>query len=564
MMKRIGAAINKIAKGMARLPDFLPWLGGAHKAVLDQVPQERARFVQMALVLLTTASIAMVSMIFAMNDGVKAPLAVAVVIGVCWGFIILNLDRFLVLSMGATRAGRRLFLMAVPRLLLATVVSIVIATPLTLRIFQHDINVQIAKAQATESKQLKGLIAQSGPAQDAGQVQAQISRDEQTLAGHLPVTVTNPQLQDAQAAVNQLQPKVAQADQTVITTREAYQCEVDGSGPGCAGASDRQGYGPIAKAKQAEYDQAVSSYNSLSAQLAAAQRNLNSAEQSLAQAQGQTLAQDQQTARQELPGLQKKYEQLEAQVQKSDNSAQQAVNNDNGILAQLSGLSAAATSNPILGFAQFIVTALFFLIEILPVMVKFLVNMGPMTTYETVAKTEEEKIVDKARQERITARRNTERDSDAERKIKDGDVQKRINVARDMNEREERLGIRANEHVENEMRAILDVALRNWSDQVQAALVGSSGLPGVGATGPATNSRSGPNGGEATPNGGSGLNASGNGPHGLQQNGHSPGPAGYLGHPHGQGTGRGGPLPPPPLRTLPTQDFGLPEDDDLL
>jgi hypothetical protein len=211
MMKRIGMVMKQMARTMARLPDFLPWLGGADKTILAQVPQERARFVQMALVLLTTSSIAMVSMIFAMNDGVKAPLAVAVLVGVFWAFIILNLDRFLVLSMGATRAGRRLFLMAVPRILLATVISIVIATPLTLRIFQHDINVEIAKSQATESKQLKGLIAQSGPAQEASQVQDKITADEQILAGRLPVNVTNPQLQDAQAQVNQLQPKVAQA-----------------------------------------------------------------------------------------------------------------------------------------------------------------------------------------------------------------------------------------------------------------------------------------------------------------------------------------------------------------
>lgn len=547
--------MKQMARTMAWLRDFLPWLGGADKTILAQVPQELARFVQMALVLLTTLSIAMVSMIFAMNDGVKAPLAVAVLVGVFWAFIILNLDRFLVLSMGATRAGRRLFLMAVPRILLATVISIVIATPLTLRIFQHDINVEIAKSQATESKQLKGLIAQSGPAQEASQVQDKITADEQILAGRLPVNVTNPQLQDAQAQVNQLQPKVAQAEQTVITTREAYQCEVDGSGPGCAGASDRSGYGPIAEAKKAQYDQAVSAYDSLSGQLATAQKNVNSADQSLGQAQGQTLAQDQNAARQELPGLKTEYGKLEAQVQNADNNAQQAVNNDNGILAQLSGLSAAAASNPILGFAQFIVTALFFLIEIMPVMVKFLLNMGQMTAYETVAKTEEEKIVDQARQSRITARRNTERDSGRERKTKDSDSQKLINVAEDMNKREEALGIRANEHVAKEMEAILDVALQEWSHQVRAALGG--GLPGAaggpfgtgapGGTGPAGNGNGGPYGGDGQNGGG----ARGRGP-------------GSFGNGSGNRSGNGGPSAPS-LRTPPSvQGFGLPEDEDLL
>ena len=57
------------------ISDSLAWLGGADKDTLAVVPQERMRFIQMALVLLTTASIAMVSMMFAMNDGVKVPLA---------------------------------------------------------------------------------------------------------------------------------------------------------------------------------------------------------------------------------------------------------------------------------------------------------------------------------------------------------------------------------------------------------------------------------------------------------------------------------------------------------
>src|ERR1700677_4525992 len=99
--------------------DLLAWLGGAQLDVLAQVPYERARFIQMALVLLTTSGIGTLSMMFALYDGVHVPLAVAIVGGLVWGFIILNLDRFLVLSMGHTRDWKRLVLMALPRLCLA-------------------------------------------------------------------------------------------------------------------------------------------------------------------------------------------------------------------------------------------------------------------------------------------------------------------------------------------------------------------------------------------------------------------------------------------------------------
>src|SRR5579875_1697241 len=101
----------------------MAWLGGGDREILRRVPQERVRFVQMAGVLLTTAGIAVISMTFALHDGVKAPLAWSVILGAAWGIVILNLDRFLVLSMGSTRDRKRLVLITLPRLALAVVLA---------------------------------------------------------------------------------------------------------------------------------------------------------------------------------------------------------------------------------------------------------------------------------------------------------------------------------------------------------------------------------------------------------------------------------------------------------
>ena len=49
--------------------DFMAGLGGADSEILAKAPRERARFVQMAGVLLTTAGIAILAMIFALHDG---------------------------------------------------------------------------------------------------------------------------------------------------------------------------------------------------------------------------------------------------------------------------------------------------------------------------------------------------------------------------------------------------------------------------------------------------------------------------------------------------------------
>ncbi len=452
--------------------DFLAWLGGANKDVLDQVPHERARFVQMAIVLLTTSSIAVLSMMFALNDGVHVAFPVAVIGGLFWGFVILNLDRFLVLSMGHTRDWKRLLLMALPRLALAMVISLVVATPMTLRIFQHDINNQLVAAQAAESKQDAKLVQQSGPAIEAGQVQSKIETDKQIVAGHLQGTVSSPQLSDAETAVQTLTPQVQAAQTAMDKAQAAYQCEADGSGPGCEGASNLPGDGPLEQLKHTEFIQAQTKYDTLNSQLQAAQAEVTAAQAGAEKTQGQTLAQQQATAKAQLPGLEAQYSTLEAQVQKNEASAQNAVQNNNGILAQLQALSTAGAQNPMLGVAQWVVTLLFFCIEILPVMVKVLLNIGPLSTYERILKTEEDIITDRAKLKRVTSRRDAERES-----------AKQIAIDEDMRQLEEDLGKKANRHVAKHMEAILDVALAEWSKQVQAKLNVQVPPPGTGAPG---------------------------------------------------------------------------------
>lgn len=518
------------------ISDSLAWLGGADMDTLAAVPQERPRFVQMALVLLTTSSIAMVSMMFAMNDGVGVPLAAAIAVGIFWGFVILNLDRYLVMSMGHVRTWRRMLMMALPRLLLAAVISLVIATPLTLRIFQHDINVQVAKTQATESSQMKTLEGKSLPAQQAAQVQKQIDSDKSILAGHLPVNVSNPQLQDDQTQVSQLQPKVARAKTAEINAYEAWQCELYGDGTHCANASSRSGNGPIAQAKQAVYQQDLATYNSLNQQLQTTQSKLAAEEKKLGSAQNTQLSQYQATARRDLPVEEKKLAGLNAQVQAEQNSAQSAVTNDNGILAQLSALSAAGAANSILKFAQIIVTLLFFFIEILPVMVKLLLNLAPPTAYDRVLETQTKMITDKADLKRVGARRDAERASDEHRKLEDGESRVRVKVADDMRQREEDLGVRANEHVANEMKTILDAQLAEWTRQVRSQL----GLPGQGST---------PPNGNGAHQGNGHYNGTGPWPGSASPNGNGNGTASV----NGGSTGRSS-----------ASDFGLPPDGGLL
>src|SRR5690349_13751932 len=99
------------------------------------------------------------------------------------------------------------------------------------------------------------------------------------------------------------------------------------------------------------------------------------------------------------------------------------------------------------------------MVELLPVLVKFLLTLGPPALYDRITDLEEDTSYDNATWERNDNRRKIEQDSKKQQEIED-----------DMRTREKHLGIKANEHVARRMEAILDVALQQWGEQVTNTL----------------------------------------------------------------------------------------------
>jgi Domain of unknown function (DUF4407) len=189
------------------------------------------------------------------------------------------------------------------------------------------------------------------------------------------------------------------------------------------------------------------------------------------QQQGAALARYQAQARKNLPGLQAQYAALEARIAGIKNSDQAADDNNTGLLAQLSALSAASSQNLGLQLARLTVLALFFIIEILPVSVKFLLNMGEPTAYEIAAQLQEDQIADSARIRRAESRQLEQRQSEARINA----AETRISIETDMRNREAELGKRANAHVASHVQEILDAALLEWADQARSRLPRAGG-----------------------------------------------------------------------------------------
>lgn len=144
-----------MARRRGRIGNALAVLAGARADILQVAPGSRAKFVALGGVLLSTGGLAVLSAAFAVHMAVGAVWPVAILIGLFWGLVIVNLDRMLLVGMAHDSSTKRNLLMAVPRVGLALVLGIVISTPLTLQIFHKEIDTEIVALQAEQSDAYK-------------------------------------------------------------------------------------------------------------------------------------------------------------------------------------------------------------------------------------------------------------------------------------------------------------------------------------------------------------------------------------------------------------------------
>ena len=143
------------------LNEFLWICAGADRKVLRQCPTEHAKYAGIGGTILFTAIMASISggyaiyKVFADEVFDKAnevwitdmnAVYTAIAFGIVWGLLIFNLDRFMVNTMfsdGTEKITKEEIRGALPRLVLAVFIGIVISTPIELRIFKDKIQSQL-------------------------------------------------------------------------------------------------------------------------------------------------------------------------------------------------------------------------------------------------------------------------------------------------------------------------------------------------------------------------------------------------------------------------------------
>ena len=358
----------------------LIWLSGAQPEILAEFKHDQPKYVGIGSAVLITATMAAVSMTFALHIALDASVLAAIPFALAWGLAIMSLDRWLVVSM-----TRKQLLLAIPRALLGLLFGIIISTPLTLQIFHVEIANRISYDHTNDlvaydsSAAVKKLTtAVTADQQAVAKDQAVINSGGGATSGSDPTITADKQ-------------KLASDQAQEQTYYKSWHCELYG---GCAGTYV-QGEGPAAKADYANYQYYLKQVQIDQTQLATDQTALrksdstdsanavNGAQSSLIRDKAQ-LTQDQST----LTSMKDNYK--------------TTLDKDTGILASLQALDELRMSNPTLFAAEFLLFLFFTAIEWLPIGVKLLLNLGPENSYEKALGEAEQVSLMRAENERMT------------------------------------------------------------------------------------------------------------------------------------------------------------------
>ena len=215
-------------------------LVGVRERILDWVPEERARYTGLGIIVLNTGVLAALAMLTAMGRIVSAPILAFIPLALLWGWIIISIDRWLITSTHGIHPARSMLRIFAPRLLLTVLLALTIAELLTLRIFQPALDRQVRQTQATQITQYESRLQSCNP--PTGEP------DSSRTCNGARLSIKNPSgdvTSEISASVQQrgvLQSEVNGIETNIATLQNKAEDECAGTkGPGFSGVP---GFGP--------------------------------------------------------------------------------------------------------------------------------------------------------------------------------------------------------------------------------------------------------------------------------------------------------------------------------
>lgn len=350
---------------------WLSWVGGADEEVLRHASGDRIKYSTLGGVILGTGFLAGASATFALQSTLGRPIVEAVLVGLVWGLLIVTLDRQLLATMTRQSGFWRNVGLAVPRLLLAVLLGFVISTPLVLQIFDPEIQEQLDANRNARVEQIVG--AEGRPGEDGQPPAAEVDRIDELQAemARLADPVQDPEVRRLTEAV-----ALEQAETDRLSLQVG--CEVGVAAVECS-SDVVPGEGPRFRENRRLLGESQGRLADLQDQLTTA---TTAARDAVATAQADATS-PLNSAETELAAL--------VAAREGELASTEA---NNGLSARIEALDQLGRANPTVGWAHYILIAMFAAIEVLPVLSKILSLAGPPTLYEKLAARREQETVD--------------------------------------------------------------------------------------------------------------------------------------------------------------------------
>jgi hypothetical protein len=303
---------TSVISDMQKITSLLLLASGVDLRTLEQCPSERNKYAGIGATIFFTGLFAAMAAAYALYT-VFDSYWIAIGLGILWGLMIFNLDRYIVSSMRKdSRFSRELFT-ALPRIILAVVISIVIVKPLELKIFAKEIDPELVVME-----------------------QQAYAREDAEIKNRYVPTLTELR-QQVQSLNVEITSKSLQRDALVA----AAQQEADGTG-----GSKRRNLGPIYKVKRGDADKAELELQTLVL--------LNT---------------------EKIRALDARIQEAERAMSTEINALVRT--KFNGPAARLEALSRLTAENPAMWWAHIFIVFLFMILECTPILVKLISRSGP-------------------------------------------------------------------------------------------------------------------------------------------------------------------------------------------
>ena len=180
-----------------RLSSFFIFCSGAVDSILKRCPSDYNKYHGIGATIFFTGVFSALSAGYALYTVFQSYIS-ATIFAILWGMMIFNLDRYIVSGMRKKNNILKEIGMALPRVVLAVFIGIVIATPLELKLFESEINAEIGMMQQETYKMQDDLLNKRYEA-DVKTVNDEIKllRDKLTNADQERITRTKEALAEA-------------------------------------------------------------------------------------------------------------------------------------------------------------------------------------------------------------------------------------------------------------------------------------------------------------------------------------------------------------------------------